>query len=114
LFTLERHPSSIDQEDGPRPYVYEVTPRGLIAKWRGSALAWPLVDGKLISDKTGVDYLCALHRKDSFLVLKPASTETRTSVYRWNGFGFSGVEDASLRNRCQAIFDLSLERKWSG
>jgi hypothetical protein len=44
LLSLERHPSSIDNEVGLRPYVYAIGPHGLIARWRGSALAWPLVD----------------------------------------------------------------------
>jgi poly-gamma-glutamate synthesis protein (capsule biosynthesis protein) len=106
LFTLEKHRSSIDQEMGPRPYVYEVTSHGLVAKWRGSALAWPLIDGKLLPSKSGIDYLCALHRKDSFLLLNAASTETRTALYQWNGFGFSGVSDATLNDRCRAMFEL--------
>jgi hypothetical protein len=110
LFTLERHRSSIDQEEGPRPYVYEVTPRGLIAKWRGSALAWPLVDGRLITE-SGVDYLCALHRNDSFLMLNPSSSATRTIVYRWNGFGFSGLEDVKLQNLCNTVFNRAVSTK---
>jgi poly-gamma-glutamate synthesis protein (capsule biosynthesis protein) len=107
LFTLENHRSSIDQEASPRPYVYEVTPHGLVAKWRGSALAWPLVDGKLIQEsaKGNLDYLCALHRKDSFIALNPKTKETRTAVYKWNGFGFSGVDDPSLNSKCQASFN---------
>ncbi|MGZ3743723.1 MAG: CapA family protein [Pseudobdellovibrionaceae bacterium] len=107
LFTLETHTSSIDQEASPRPYVYEVTSHGLIAKWRGSALAWPLVDGKLIqqSPKGDLDYLCALHRKDSFIALNPKTKETRTAVYKWNGFGFSGVDDPTLTSHCKNAFN---------
>ena len=37
LLSLERHPSSIDDEMALRPYVYAVGPHGLIARWRGSA-----------------------------------------------------------------------------
>jgi hypothetical protein len=97
IFTLENHFSSIDQEESPRPYVYEVSPHGLIAKWRGSALAWPLLDGKLIrSSSNKIDFLCALHRKDSFLELNQNTKETRTAVYQWNGFGFSGIENPEL------------------
>jgi len=107
LFTLETHTSSIDQEASPRPYVYEVTPHGLVAKWRGSALAWPLVDGKLIQEtpKGELDYLCALHRKDSFIALNPKTQETRTAVYKWNGFGFSGVDDPALSAQCKTAFN---------
>src|SRR5262249_17981822 len=89
LFALESHASRIDRETGPRPYVYEVGPRGLVARWRGSALAWPLLDAALLPDGR----LCALHRGDSFVMPDPATTATRHAVYAWNGFGFSGVDD---------------------
>ena len=106
LFTLENHFSSIDQEASPRPYVYEVSSHGLIAKWRGSALAWPLVDGKLIRSATSnMDYLCALHRKDSFIALNKNTKETRTAVYEWNGFGFSGNENPELLAQCEHTFN---------
>lgn len=105
LITLETHHSSIDKEMGPRPYVYKVTDHGLVAKWRGSALAWPLVDTAVISTpETNIDYLCALHRKDSFVTLDPNTTATRTAVYQWNGFGFSGMEDVTLNKECLNIF----------
>jgi hypothetical protein len=114
LFTLERHPSPIDDEDGPRPYVYEVTTHGLVARWRGSALAWPLLDATLIADGTGRAYVCALHRGDSFLMLEntsasPARTQVRTEVYAWNGFGFSGVTDGDLTARCASQFGVNPE-----
>jgi len=102
LLTLERHPSTLDGEDGVRPYVYDVTDRGLVARWRGSALAWPLLDAAFLPDSNGV--LCGLHRRDSFLVLQPASTGTRTAAYRWNGFGFSGVDNAEVAARCEAVW----------
>jgi poly-gamma-glutamate synthesis protein (capsule biosynthesis protein) len=102
LFTLEEHPSSIDGEDGVRPYVYEALAEGLVARWRGSALAWPLLDAALLPDGDGV--LCALHRRDSFVVLRPDSTGVRTAAYRWNGFGFSGVDDGGIVGRCRALF----------
>ena len=89
VFTLERHPSPLDQEEGLRPYVYAVGRSGLVAKWRGSALAWPLLDA-VIDPTTG--YVCALHRADSFVTLKPDSTGTRIAAYKWNGFGFTGID----------------------
>ncbi len=109
LFTLEDHHSSIDQEAGPRPYIYDVTRHGLVARWRGSALAWPLVDGKLIRAPSGgtIDYLCALHRKDSFIMLNPDTSETRTALYKWNGFGFSGIDDPDLNAKCAEILSLA-------
>ncbi|MGD1106910.1 MAG: CapA family protein [Terracidiphilus sp.] len=88
LLSLERHNSSIDDEVGLRPYVYAVGPHGLIARWRGSALAWPLIDA--VESKDGV--LCALHRGDSFLLPDPATKTTRIAAYRWNGFGFTGID----------------------
>jgi hypothetical protein len=88
LLSLERHNSSIDDEVGLRPYVYAIGPHGLIARWRGSALAWPLIDA--VESKDGV--LCALHRGDSFLMPDPATKATRIAAYRWNGFGFTGIE----------------------
>ncbi|MGC9972869.1 MAG: CapA family protein [Bryobacteraceae bacterium] len=101
LFTLERHHSSIDGEDGVRPYVYEARPSGLVARWRGSALAWPLLDAALLPGSGGL--LCALHRRDSFLALQPGAEGARTAAYRWNGFGFSGVEDPGVLARCRAL-----------
>jgi hypothetical protein len=102
LITLERHHSSIDGEDGPRPYVYEAHDRGLVARWRGSALAWPLVDTMLLPNGDGV--LCALHRRDSFLALQPGAPGLRTAAYRWNGFGFSGVDHPTIVDRCTQMF----------
>jgi len=96
LLSLERHTSSIDDEVGLRPYVYAVGPHGLIARWRGSALAWPLIDA--VESKDGV--LCALHRGDSFLLADPATKKTRIAAYRWNGFGFTGIETPS---ECEPI-----------
>jgi len=100
LLTLERHPSPMDGESGLRPYVYQLGPRGLIPRWRGSALAWPLVDADAPEGET----LCALHRADSFLTLDPSAPATRVAAYRWNGFGFSGLQDARALARCAALF----------
>ena len=105
VFTLERRRSTIDGEDGLRPYVYEVGPKGLVARWRGSALAWPLLDAALLPGRDGL--LCALHRRDSFVVLQPDSAGVRTAVYRWNGFGFSGVEDPSALAACRVLFQAA-------
>lgn len=88
LLSLERHLSSIDNEVGLRPYVYAIGPHGLIARWRGSALAWPLVDA--VATESGV--LCALHRGDSFLLSDPSTKDRRIAAYRWNGFGFKGID----------------------
>ncbi len=106
LFTVERQPSSLDGEDGPRPYVYQPTGHGLVARWRGSALAWPLIEARLIRDPAGQAFVCARHRADSFILLDPAGAgqaKTRTAVYAWNGFGFSGVTRSELTTRCDEV-----------
>jgi poly-gamma-glutamate synthesis protein (capsule biosynthesis protein) len=104
LFTLEDHFSPLDREHSPRPYVYAVKDNMLGAKWRGSALAWPLIDAKLLGD--GADqFLCALHRGDSFLLPDPDTTKARTAIYKWNGFGFEGFEDAAKAAACAGYFD---------
>jgi hypothetical protein len=108
LVTIERHPSSIDSEDGPRPYVYEVSDHGLIARWRGSALAWPLIDARLMKGADGVSLLCALHRADSFIRLNPSSKGTRTAVYRWSGFGFRAWNGEGAEGRCRKLYAASL------
>src|SRR5579859_7416620 len=97
VFALERHRSPLDQEDGIRPYVYAIGRRGLVAKWRGSALAWPLLDA-VVDPKNNC--LCALHRSDSFMMLNPAATGTRVAAYKWNGFGFSGLDDPEEAQAC--------------
>ena len=103
LFTLERHPSPLDREDGVRPYVYAVGPHGLIAKWRGSALAWPLLDA--VVDNEGD--VCALHRGDSFLAPDPDTKSKRIAAYRWNGFGFEGVGTPDATSRCADVLTRS-------
>jgi poly-gamma-glutamate synthesis protein (capsule biosynthesis protein) len=103
LVTVERHPSPIDGEDGPRPYVYDVTDHGLVARWRGSALAWPLIDARLMPAGEMM-LLCALHRADSFIRLDPASTATRTAAYRWSGFGFAAVKDEAAAESCRRMY----------
>lgn len=100
LVTLERRRSTLDGELAPRPYVYRITPRGLVPLWRGSGLAWPLVDARLLADGT----LCALHRTDSFATPDPSAPASRVAVYRWNGFGFS--EAGSPEQNCLLLFGL--------
>ena len=105
LFTLERHSSSMDSEDGPRPYVYDVSARGLVARWRGSALAWPLLDARLLPGTDGRSHLCALHRGDSFLLAGSSHpAPPHVLVYAWNGFGFSGFDDPALMEKCRQMF----------
>ena len=98
LLALERHPSAMDGEVGIRPHVYQVGSGGMIAKWRGTALAWPLLDA--VVDREGG--LCALHRGDSFLRPNPSIKSTRTMRYQWNGFGFSASLDSA--GMCETAF----------
>ena len=98
VLALERHSSPMDGEDAVRPHVYAVTDRGFVARWRGTALAWPLVDA--VMDDRG--RLCALHRGDSFLRPEPQTPSRRTMVYRWNGFGFSAGGDSAEADTCRA------------
>jgi poly-gamma-glutamate synthesis protein (capsule biosynthesis protein) len=101
LLALERHPSAIDGELALRPVVYAATAHGLVAKWRGTALAWPLLDA--VVDREG--RLCALHRGDSFVRPDPTTPLTRTMRYRWNGFGFSALADAD--GACARLFGVT-------
>jgi len=73
-----------------------------LARWRGSALAWPLLDARPLPGSRGV--LCALPRRDSFLMLSPASKGARVAAYRWNGFGFDGIADEGAVAACRSLF----------
>ena len=93
LFCIERHYSNMDSSIDLRPYIYRLTPHGIQARWRGSALAWPILDA--VFDEKGKDHLLyALHRGDSYLCLDRKTQSTRIAAYRWNGFGFDGVPAA--------------------
>jgi hypothetical protein len=102
LFTIEKHYSRLDGEISPRPYVYTADNYGLIDKWRGSALAWPLLDAIISPIDNTV--LCALHRGDSFITLEKTTFSTRVSAYRWNGFGFTGISDSIVCGSCNKLF----------
>ena len=104
LLTIERHESDIDHEMAPRPYVYSVTKRGLIARWRGTALAYPLVDATLLRDNLNRAFLCALHRGDSFISPNAVTSARRSVAYRWNGFGFTVARDANAQQQCVDYF----------
>jgi hypothetical protein len=103
LITLEKHYSSLDKEINLRPYVYFLDERGLTAKWRGSSLAWPLLDAVISSSNDPI--LCALHRGDSFIALNKTNQNTRIAAYKWNGFGFAGVEDEIVCTNCEEVLN---------
>ena len=74
-------------------------PGGVAALWRGPYWMRHSCLG-------GDGVLCALHRRDSFLVLQPNSVGPRMAAYRWNGFGFSGVDDSNVLDRCKSPFGV--------
>lgn len=102
LFALEKHYSSLDNEMNVRPYVYSLDNKGLIARWRGSALAWPLIDAQITHADNKI--LCALHRGDSFIKLDKKTTQKRIAAYSWNGFGFKGIPDTSACKLCDELY----------
>jgi poly-gamma-glutamate synthesis protein (capsule biosynthesis protein) len=103
LFTLEKHYSSLDQTYSLRPYVYSIGKIGIYARWRGSGLAWPLIDAQISpSDPTTI---MVLHQGNSFLELDKTASKKRYAVYRWNGFGFSGISDTTAIAACKKWYD---------
>ncbi len=111
LFLLEKHYSRLDKEINLRPYVYSVDNNGIYARWRGSALAWPVLDAKLspLDHKT----LCVLHRGDSFIKLDSANSGKRIAAYTWNGFGFTGLDNPAVCKSCETMFEESPNPFWS-
>ncbi len=106
LLTLEKHYSNMDGEVSLRPYVYGINEKGIYACWRGSALAWPLLDAQIspYDRKT----LCALHRGDSFINIDQSADNKRIAAYEWNGFGFSGVSDSTICKQCEQLYPALL------
>jgi len=92
LFFLEKHYSKLDREVMIRPYVYRFDEHGIYALWRGSALAWPIQDARIspYDSKT----LVVLHRGDSYINLNPGNKSKHLALYKWNGFGFTGINDS--------------------
>jgi poly-gamma-glutamate synthesis protein (capsule biosynthesis protein) len=100
-FALHRRWSDLDRDpEGLRPYVFRIDERGeLVELWRGSGLAWPLVDARVV--QIGAETrLCAVHRGDSFLAPDPANTARRLAVYAWTGFGFVALADPAALAAC--------------
>lgn len=103
LLTLEKHYSTIDNETNIRPYVYSIDHEGLLARWRGSALAWPLLDAVVSPDNDQI--LCALHRGDAFIMIGNEHKQKRIAAYQWNGFGFKGLSDSVTCKSCKDVFE---------
>jgi poly-gamma-glutamate synthesis protein (capsule biosynthesis protein) len=104
LFLLLELYSDLDRSKGIRPHVYRVSQRGILPLWRGSALAYPLIDAIPIS--TGkMDSLCALHARGSFLTGSQIDKQPFAMAYQWNGFGFAAIRDAEITHKCEALFE---------
>jgi hypothetical protein len=102
LFSLESYYSSIDKEINIRPYVYKIDNKGIIAQWRGSALAWPILDAQISPYKNEI--LCALHRGDAFIMLGKTAPVQKVAAYKWNGFGFDFITDSTICRDCERIY----------
>lgn len=111
LYLLHRQYSDFDREDAPRPAAYQITENSYFPRWKGTALARPLVDTVILnsphskSPASRESLLCALHRGDSFLNVDPANKARKVLGYRWNGFGFNAVNDDDVRAICSGEFD---------
>jgi len=101
LLMLEKHFSNMDNEINLRPYVYSVDKQGIFARWRGSALAWPILD--LVVSPDDNKTICVLHRGDSFIKIDKTNTITRLAAYKWNGFGFTGLDDLLMSESCRKL-----------
>lgn len=103
LFLLLELYSDLDRAVGLRPHVYRVEQDGIRPLWRGSGLAFPLIDAIPVSAGSR-DVLCALHAGGSFLTGMQNNRPSFVMAYQWNGFGFSAERDEALVRKCQDIF----------
>jgi poly-gamma-glutamate synthesis protein (capsule biosynthesis protein) len=101
MLLLESHYSDLDGKVALRPYVYAINQGRLKAKWRGTALAYPLTDIAVPPDIPGL--VCGLHTQGSFL-MPQEGTPALKLAYRWNGFGFSLSKSLSDKAVCEAQF----------
>jgi poly-gamma-glutamate synthesis protein (capsule biosynthesis protein) len=77
--------------------------KGIYACWRGSALAWPILDAVISPDDNKT--LCVLHRGDSFIKIDKTKKNKRVAAYKWNGFGFTGIDDSIACESCIKLFE---------
>lgn len=103
IFSLETYYSSLDKEINIRPYVYSIDNKGITARWRGSALAWPIFDAQVSPYNDQI--LCALHRGDAFILLgKSTAVAQKVAAYKWNGFGFNYITDSTICRDCEQVY----------
>lgn len=86
--------SSLDREVAKRIYLYSFN-GGFHALWRGSALSRPLLDAAFTAGRKETPQLVALHSDETFLKRRPETKQRKVMRYRWNGFGFTGLEERS-------------------
>lgn len=91
VMLLQEIYSSLDRKTALRVYLYSFD-GGFHALWRGSALSRPLLDAAFTTGRNK-PLLVALHSGDTFLKRKPGTALRTVMRYRWNGFGFSGVDE---------------------
>lgn len=103
LFALESYYSTLDKEINIRPYVYSIDDQGITARWRGSALAWPMIDARISPYNNRI--LCALHRGDAFISIGKSFKSKKVVAYQWNGFGFNAINDTIACKICEKAFD---------
>lgn len=103
LFSLETYYSSLDKEINIRPYVYSIDNKGITARWRGSALAWPIIDAQISPNNDEI--LCAQHRGDAFILLGNSTAVTqKVAAYKWNGFGFDFITNSTICRDCEQVY----------
>jgi len=105
FFALHRRYSDFDKVEALRPYVFRMAgkrPTDFVELWRGTALSRPLLAARLMQHGKH-QYLCAIHRGDSFLRPDPQNTQRRYILYEWSGFGFRGAADPEALARCQDL-----------
>lgn len=107
IFALESHYSSLDKEINIRPYVYKIDQKGITARWRGSALAWTMLDAQISPYNDQI--LCALHRGDAFIMPGKINTVQKVAAYKWNGFGYSYITDSVICEDCEGVFNYTTE-----
>ncbi len=106
LFTLERHYSNDDNKVGVRPYIYCFDEKNIYARWRGAALAWPLLDAQILPANHEV--LCALHEVDSVPSANRQHRGWRVAAYGWNGIEFNIEADSSTCESCKSLYEKLL------
>ena len=103
--------SPFDQSMGLRPHIYSLREGRLHAEWRGSALAFPILDVLVQTDAAGRDFLCALHEARAHLSQsREPNGAPFTLAYRWQRFGFQADHSAALQQQCDHAFQFKQEQ----